>query len=151
MTYFITQKRLDELKVELEEMKMKKRLEVADQLRQAKEMGDLSENSEYLEARDEQVRLERQIAENEDILRNASIIKGGVSKETVEVGSMVEVIRDKKKSEFVIVGSEEAKPEEGYISNESPIGRALLGKKVGDLVEIAVPSGKAQYKIQKIS
>ena len=151
MTYFLTQKRLDELKEELTELKTNKRLEVADQLRQAKEMGDLSENSEYLEAREEQTRLERQIAEIEDILRNASIIKGGVSKETVEVGSTVEVLRDKKKSQFIIVGSEEAKPEEGFISNESPLGRALLEKKVGDMVEVTVPSGKAQYKIQKIS
>lgn len=151
MSYYLTQKRLDELKEELVELTTKKRLEVADQLRQAKEMGDLSENSEYLEAREEQTRLERQIAETEEILRNVTIIKGGVSKEAAEVGSAVEVLRDKKSSQFIIVGSEEAKPEAGYISNESPLGQALLGKKVGEVVEIVTPSGKLRYKIQKIS
>ena len=151
MNYFLTQKRLDELKQELGEMKTKKRLEVAEHLRQAKELGDLSENSEYLEARDEQTRLERQIVEVEDILRNATVIKEGGSVEKVDVGSTVEVLRDKKHLKFIIVGSEEAKPEEGYISNESPLGRELLGKKVGDPVETTTPSGKIRYKIQKIS
>lgn len=132
-------------------MKTTKRLEVAEHLRQAKELGDLSENSEYLEAREEQTRLERQILEVEDILRNAAIIKGGGSVENVEVGSTVEVLRDKKHLKFVIVGSEEAKPEEGYISNESPLGKELLGKKVGDAVQITTPSGEIRYKIQKIS
>ena len=149
--YFLTQKRLSELKQELDEMKTKKRLEVAEQLRQAKELGDLSENSEYLEAREEQTRLERQIVEIEDILRNVTIIKEGTSREKVEIGSTVEVVRDKKQLSFIIVGSEEAKPEEGYISNESPLGKELLGKRVGDLVETNTPSGKIQYKIKKIS
>lgn len=151
MNYFLTQKRLDELKQELGEMKTKKRLEIAEHLRQAKELGDLSENSEYLEAREQQTRLELQIMEAEDILRNAVIIREGMSKEKVDLGSTVEVLRDKKHLKFVIVGSEEARPEEGYISNESPLGRELLGKKVGDPVETVTPSGKIQYRIQKIS
>ncbi|MBI2594906.1 MAG: transcription elongation factor GreA [Candidatus Colwellbacteria bacterium] len=151
MTYFLTPKRFEELKRELGELKTNKRLEVAEQLRQAKELGDLSENSEYLEAREEQTRLELQIAEIEETLRDVSIIKGGQSKEKAEIGSTVEVLRDKKHLEFVIVGSEEAKPEEGYISNESPLGRELLGKRVGDFVEITTPSGKIRYKIQKIN
>lgn len=152
MNYFLTQKRLDELKQELDELKTKKRLEVAEHLRQAKELGDLSENSEYLEAREEQTRLLHQIAEIEDILRHATIIQEGVSKEKVEIGSTVEVIRDKKNLKFVIVGSEEAKPEEGFISNESPLGTQLLGRKVGDSIEIETPGGgKIQYKIKKIS
>ncbi len=132
-------------------MKTVKRLEVAEHLRQAKELGDLSENSEYLEAREEQTRLELYIAEVEDILRHATVIKGGVSKENVEVGSTVEVLRDKKHLKFIIVGSEEAKPEEGYISNESPLGRELLGRRVGDAIKITTPSGKIQYKIQRIN
>ncbi len=151
MNYFLTQKRLEELKQELNELKTNKRLEVAEQLRQAKELGDLSENSEYLEAREEQTRLLRRIAEIEDILRHASIIKEGASRDSVEVGSTVDVFRDKKPLKFIIVGSEEAKPEEGYISNESPLGHELLGKRVGDSIEITTPSGKIQYKIQKIS
>ena len=152
MTYFLTQKRFEELKRELGELKTNKRLEVAEQLRQAKELGDLSENSEYLEAREKQTRLELQIAEIEEILRNASIIKGGQSKEKVEVGSTVEVLRDKKHLKFVIVGSEEAKPEDGFISNESPLGQELLGSQVGDSVEVKTPVGSLiQYKIQKIN
>ena len=152
MTYFLTQKRFEELERELGELKTNKRLEVAEQLRQAKELGDLSENSEYLEAREKQTRLELQIAEIEEILRNASIIKGGQSKEKVEVGSTVEVLRDKKHLKFVIVGSEEAKPEDGFISNESPLGQKLLGSQVGDLVEVRTPVGsRIQYKIQKIN
>lgn len=152
MNYFLTQKRSSELKQELEELKTKRRLEVAEKLRQAKELGDLSENSEYLEAREEHTRLERQIAELEDTLRHAILIKEGASKEKVEIGSAVEVLRDKKHLKFVIVGSEEAKPEEGFISNESPLGKQLLGCKAGDAVEIVTPSGeKIHYKIQKIS
>ncbi|MDP3991642.1 MAG: transcription elongation factor GreA [Candidatus Colwellbacteria bacterium] len=152
MTYFLTQKRFKELERELGELKTNKRLEVAEQLRQAKELGDLSENSEYLEAREKQTRLELQIAEIEEILRGASIIKGGQSKEKVEVGSTVEVLRDKKHLKFVIVGSEEAKPEEGFISNESPLGQELLGSQVGDSVEVKTPVGSLiQYKIQKIN
>ncbi len=150
--YFLTKKRLEELKQELDELKTKKRLEVAEQLRQAKELGDLSENSEYLEAREEQTRVLRQIAELEDIVRHAIIIKEGASKEKVEIGSTVEVVRDKKNFKFVIVGSEEAKPEEGFISNESPLGGQLLGRKAGDIVKITTPGGElTQYKIQKIS
>lgn len=151
MNYFLTSKRLEELKGELNELKSKKRLEIAEQLRQAKELGDLSENSEYLEAREEQTRLERQIAEIEDILKHATVIKAGASKEKIEVGSTVEVLRDKKPLTFIIVGSKEAKPEEGYISNESPLGRELLGKRVGDLAETTTPSGTIRYKIRKIS
>ena len=152
MTYFLTQKRFEELERELGELKTNKRLEVAEQLRQAKELGDLSENSEYLEAREEQTRLELQISEIEETLRNASIIKGGQSKEKVEVGSTVEVLRDKKHLKFVIVGSEEAKPEDGFISNESPLGQELLGSQVGDSVEVKTPVGSLiQYKIQKIN
>ena len=152
MTYFLTQKRFEELERELGELKTDKRLEVAEQLRQAKELGDLSENSEYLEAREKQTRLELQIAEIEETLRHASIIKGGQSKEKVEVGSTVEVLRDKKHLKFVIVGSEEAKPEDGFISNESPLGQKLLGSQVGDSVEVRTPiGGRIQYKIQKIN
>ena|SRR3989338_4001380 len=152
MTYFLTQKRFEELERELRELKTDKRLEVAEQLRQAKELGDLSENSEYLEAREKQTRLELEIAEIEETLRHASIIRGGQSKEKVEVGSTVEVLRDKKHLKFVIVGSEEAKPEDGFISNESPLGQKLLGSQVGDSVEVKTPVGSLiQYKIQKIN
>ncbi len=152
MNYFLTKQRLEELRRELEELKTKKRLEIAEKLRSAKDLGDLSENSEYLEARDEQARVERRIAELEETTKNAVVIKEGVSKNEVDLGSTVEVARDRKQLKFVIVGSEESKPEKGFISNESPLGRALMGCKVGDSVEVNTPAGeKVQYKIQKIS
>jgi transcription elongation factor GreA len=152
MDYFLTEKRFEELKRELEELKTKKRLEVAEKLRQAKELGDLSENSEYFEAREEHLRLEQQIAELEQILKRAVLIKEGKSgREVVEIGATVEVVRDGKPFQFVIVGTNEARPEEGFLSNESPLGAALLGKKVGDRVVVNSPAGEIEYRILKIS
>lgn len=151
MDYFITKKRLEELREELKNLKTVSRPEVVEHLRTAKELGDLSENSEYLEARDEQNRVEMRILELEDIVKNAKIIKKSSSNEIVDVGATVDVMRGEKLTQFIIVGSTEAKPEEGYISNQSPLGKELIGKKVGDVLEIETPSGKVEYKIQKIS
>lgn len=152
MNYFLTKKRFEEFEKELRELKTKRRLEVSERLKEAKELGDLSENSEYLEARGEQERVERRIAELEDILKNVTLIReGGSGRDVVDIGSTVEVARDGKKMKFIIVGSAEAKPEEGFISNQSPLGKELLGKKVGDKVVIEAPSGRIEYKIQKIS
>lgn len=151
MDEFLTAKGFDELTEELEELKTTKRLEVAENLRNAKALGDLSENSEYLEAREEQGRVERRILELEEMLKNATIIKAGKSKGVVDVGSTVEVLTGGKKVKFSIVGTNEAKPEEGFISNQSPLGRELIGKKTGEAVVIEAPSGKVQYKIQKIT
>lgn len=153
MNYFLTPKRLEELKEELEMFKKTKRLEVAEKLKLAKEMGDLSENSEYLEAREEQFRVEQRIAELEQIVKNAVIIKhdtkGG---DTIGLGSTVELSKGgKEAAKFIIVGSNEARPEEGFISNESPLGRELIGRKVGDSVIIDAPRGKVKYNIIKIS
>lgn len=132
-------------------LKKDKRLEIADKLRRVKELGDLSENSEYLETKEEQGRLERRIAELEAIVKNASIIEGKTSTSEVGIGSTVEVLRDSKSLKFVIVGSNEARPEEGFISNESPLGRELIGRKVGDTVVIEAPGGRVEYKITKLS
>jgi len=151
MNYFLTKGRFKEFEEELDELKTNRRQEIAEKLRDAKELGDLSENSEYLEARDEQKRVEIRIAELEDIIKNVSFIKEGASKGIVDVGSSVEVLRDGKPMKFIIVGSTETKPEEGYISNQSPLGLELIDKKVGDTVEIDAPSGKIKYKIKKIS
>ena len=151
MDEFLTAKGFDELTEELEELKTTKRLEVAENLRNAKALGDLSENSEYLEAREEQGRVERRILELEEMLKNATIIKAGKSKGVIDVGSTVEVLTGGKKVKFSIVGTNEARPEEGFISNQSPLGRELIGKKTGEAVVIEAPSGKVQYKIQKIT
>jgi len=152
MEQFLTKKRFEEFKEELRKLKTEKRVEVSEKLRNAKELGDLSENSEYLEAREEQGKLERRIMDIEEILKNASIIKeGGSGKGIVDVGSTVKVARDGKQLKLIIVGSSEAKPEEGYISNQSPLGQELIGKKVGDTVIIKAPSGRIEYKIKSIN
>ena len=151
MEYYLTKERLEELKSELSSLKTDKRVEVANKLKRAKEFGDLSENAEYQAAKDEQANVERRIGDLEEIVRNALVIKKMADQDTVDVGSSVEVSRDGKSMKFHIVGSEEAKPEEGRISNESPLGRELLGHRVGDSIAVDAPNGKVQYKIVKIS
>ncbi len=151
MTYFLTEERLNELRVELDELKGKERLEISDRLKKAKELGDLSENSEYAEAKDEQRRVERRIDELEQILKESVLIKkGGKSGEVVGIGSTVEVVRDGKAVKFFIGGRSEAKPEDGFISNESPLGIGLLGHKVGDSIVIDTPGGKIEYIITRV-
>ncbi|HZX00832.1 MAG TPA: transcription elongation factor GreA [Candidatus Paceibacterota bacterium] len=151
MEYYLTKERLEELKSELSSLKTDKRVEVANKLKRAKEFGDLSENAEYQAAKDEQANVERRIGDLEEIVRNALVIKKMADQDTVDVGSSVEVSRDGKSMKFHIVGSEEAKPEEGRISNESPLGRELLGHRVGDSIAVDAPNGKVQYKVVKIS
>lgn len=150
MDYYLTQERLDELKVELNSLKTEKRLEIANKLRRAKEFGDLSENAEYLTAREEQANVEGRIGDLEEIIRSAVIIKENLHQDIIDVGSTVEVRRNGQPLKFRIVGSEEAKPEEGLISNESPLGKELLDHKVGDSVIVETPNGKVEYKIFKI-
>lgn len=147
---YLSKKRYEELKKELHILKTVKRREVAERLKQAKEYGDLSENSEYNEARDEQEQVEKRIFELEELLKNASIIKKSKGSIRVIVGSSVTVKKDNRIHKYQIVGSSEARPEEGKISNESPLGKAFLGKKVGDLVEVATPRGKEVYQIISI-
>lgn len=152
MEYYLTDERLEGLKKELEELKTAKRIEISERLKKAKELGDLSENAEYSEARDEQERVEKRIAEIEDIILNAVVIKKGADRSVVDIGSTVEVTRDGKHMKFFITGSTETKPEAGQISNESPLGRVLLNHKVGDTVSVETPDGrKVSYKISKIS
>lgn len=150
MEYYLTKERLEELKSEVSSLKTDKRVEVASKLKRAKEFGDLSENAEYQAAKDEQANVERRISDLEEIVRNALVIKKAAGQDTIDVGSSVEVSRDGKGMKFVIVGSEEAKPESGLISNESPLGRELLGHRVGDSVVVDAPNGKVQYKVVKI-
>lgn len=147
---YLTQERLDELKAELEALKSSKRLEVANRLKQAKEYGDLSENSEYAEAREEQANVEGRIFELEELLKNVEIITKLSGGSTVEVGSTVIVKKGDKTAKYNIVGSYEANPMEGRISDESPLGKAFLGKKIGDVVNVTTPGGTAKYEILKI-
>ncbi|MBT9151389.1 MAG: Transcription elongation factor GreA [candidate division WS2 bacterium] len=151
MDYYLTQERLDELKAELNRLKTEKRLEIANKLKRAKEFGDLSENAEYLGAREEQANVERRVSDLEEIIRSAVVIKRNSGQENIDVGSTVEVRRNGEPLKFGIVGSEEAKPEAGLISNESPLGKELLGRKVGDSVTVETPIGNVEYKIFKIS
>ncbi len=149
--YYVSKERLAELQQELEHLRTHRRMEVADSLRRAKEYGDLSENSEYAEAKEEQSRVEARIFELENLLKRAVIIEKGDNYDEVEVGCKVTVSKgDDDTKEYTIVGSNEAKPEEGLISNESPLGRAFLGRKVGDSVEVMTPIGKVTYQINKI-
>lgn len=150
MEYFITKERLEELKAELDEAKKGGRNDIAERLKRAKEFGDLSENAEYSEAKESQSKLESHIVELENIIRNAVIIKKTHGKKTIEMGTTVRVEKDKKKFEYTIVGSNEANPEKGLISNESPLGIAFIGKKEDDVVEVETPKGIAKYKILEI-
>jgi len=151
MDYYVTQERLEELKTELNQLKTVSRLGVANKLKRAKEFGDLSENAEYLAAREEQANVERRVNDLEEIIRNAVVIKHSVNKDSIDVGSSVEVRRNGQPLQFRIVGSEEAKPEEGLISNESPLGKELLSHKVGDSVTVETPNGNVEYKIFKLN
>lgn len=149
--YYVSKERLEELRRELEEFKTVKRREVADRLKLAKEYGDLSENAEYTEAREEQERVERRIFELEELLKQAVVIevgKGAVNE--VRIGTTVTVRKGNETVKYYIVGSNEARPEEGKISNESPIGKSLLGHKVGDKVIVQTPGGEVAYAIMKV-
>lgn len=136
---------------ELGELKTIKRPQVIDRIRRAKDYGDLSENAEYEDARNEQSFVEGRIQEIEFILKNAEIVESGKKADRIVMGSKVEVQMDRNKFFYEIVGSAEANPSEGKISSESPIGAVLLDKKVGDIVSAQTPGGKVKVKILQIS
>ena len=144
---FITREGLEKIKQELEELKETKRRDIADRIREAKELGDLSENAEYVDAKNDQAFNEGRILEIESILKNATIIKQSKTAGQVEVGSKIKIQDDNETKEYFIVGSNEADPAKGKISNESPLGQAFLGKKKGDIVEIKVPQGSKKFEI----
>ncbi len=148
---YLTKERLEEFKHELESLKNEKRNEVAQRLKQAKEYGDLSENSEYAEAREEQANVENRIFELEDLLKNAvTIEKPSNHADTVQVGSTVTIKKGGKVSTYTIVGMYEAKPEEGRISDDSPLGKAFMHRKAGEVIDVATPAGTAKYEITKV-
>ncbi len=147
-TSYITEEKKKELEQELAELKGPKRKAIIESLAYAKSLGDLSENAEYHQAREDQGKLESRIAQVEKILQSAEVVhsSGG---DVVEVGSKVSVIKDGEKEprHFQIVGAEEADMAEGKISNRSPFGAAIFGKKKGDSVKFKTPAGEANYKI----
>ena len=149
----LTPEGLDKLKDELEFLQNEKRREVAERIKEAREFGDIAENSEYDDAKNEQAMLEHRIALLEERLLAARVIaKGEVSKDTVSVGSRVR-LRDvdaKATVEYHIVGSAEANPAEYRLSNESPVGKAIIGHKKGETVEVTAPRGSMKYKILEI-
>jgi transcription elongation factor GreA len=147
--FHLTAEGIQTLKDELAELSTTKREEIAARLKEAKADGDLSENAMYDAARDDQSFVEGRIAEIEHILKHATVISNK-SGSKVALGSKVHVELEEGEQEYVIVGSTEANPDKGYISDQSPIGRALLGKKAGDEVEIEVPSGSITYRIKKV-
>lgn len=147
---YLSPEGIETLKKELQELKTKKRQEIAKRLQEAKDLGDLSENAEYFEAKEAQSLNENRIAELEELLKNAVVIKTPSAEDIVRIGSTIETKLNNNVETFSIVGSAEAKPQEGKISNESPLGRAFLGKKAGDEVEVKTPGGIVKYKIIKI-
>jgi transcription elongation factor GreA len=154
---YITKKGLEKLKAELNDLIHDKRTEIAERISQAKELGDLSENAEYAAARNDQAFNEGRIIELESILKNAIIIEEQKGKnDVVNVGSTIKIKEHHPESdgpkikEYFIVGSHEADPFSGKISNESPIGKALLGAKKGETVEITLPKGVIKCEIVEI-
>lgn len=151
MEEYFTKKGLEQLKQELEELKTVKRWEIAEWLREAATQGDMDENSEYLAAKEAQTALENRVEELEQKVRTAIIIKRR-RKDIVEMGANVEfATSSNNKTKVMLVSTEEADASEGKISAASPLGRALLGKKVGEDVEVHTPKGKKKYRITKIA
>ena len=151
---FFTTEGLEKIESEIEYLKTVRRKEVAERIKVALGYGDLSENSEYDEAKNEQAQVEERIAKLEAMARNAKIIdEKQLNKEEVNVGSIVKIkdLSDGEVEEYSIVGSAEADPLEGKISNESPVGSKLIGLKVGEQVEIEIPDGFVKYEVLEIS
>ena len=147
----VTREGLEKMKKELDELRSTKRTEIAQRLKAAIAMGDLSENSEYDEAKNAQAFLEGRILQLEQQIRTAQVIET-VTKDRVDVGStvVIEDMEEHLKEKVTIVGSTESNPFEGRISNESPVGRALMGAKAGDPVEAETPNGVLKYKVISI-
>lgn len=153
----VTKEGLKKLQDELDELKNVKRKEVAERLKEAISYGDLSENSEYQEAKNEQAFIEGRILELEQMIKNAKIIsdsKATTKAKEVQIGTTV-TVKNKTDGddpvEYTIVGSTEANPLEHKISNESPVGKALLGKKKGDIAEVNTPAGAYKYEVLKVA
>jgi transcription elongation factor GreA len=148
--YLLTHEGLAKLNEELKQLINVKRKEVIERIKEAAAHGDLSENADYAQAREEQSFIEGRIQEIEDMIKNAEIISTTSHGTSVSIGSTVVVKANNKERTYSIVGSNEANPLEGKISNESVVGKALLGKKVGDKVSVETPAGLMVYEIVEI-
>ena len=146
----LTQKGFDDLKIEHEDLLKNKKPKAIERLSKARSMGDLSENSEYTAAKEELAFVEGRVREIEEILENANIVENNQAGDQVQVGSTVTVEVGGNTESFQIVGEFEADPMNKKLSQNSPIGMALINKKIGDLVEVNIPAGKIQYKIIEI-
>lgn len=149
----LTYEGLQKLEQELENLKTVKRREVAERIKQALSFGDISENSEYDEAKNEQAYIKGRIFQLENMLKNAKVIdEEDIQTDVVSIGSKVKVLDMEfdEEVEYYIVGSTEADPSQYKISNESPVGKALIGGKIGDIVEVTVPDGVIKFKILEI-
>ena len=150
----LTYEGLKRMEEELEDLKTVRRKEVAEKIKEARGQGDLSENAEYDAAKEEQAEIEARIVVLEKMLRNAEVIDDEeVSSDIISIGSKVKIydLEFEEEEEYSIVGSAEADPMTGKISNESPVGKALLGHKLGDLVTVETPGGEAEFRILEIS
>ncbi len=149
----MTESGLKKYEAELEELKSVRRKEISEKIKIALSFGDLSENSEYDEAKNEQAIVEARISELEDLLKNVQLIdENDLTTDIIHVGSRI-VVQDRtfdEKLVYQIVGSKEANPLEDRISDESPVGKALLGHKVGDVIEVETPGGAATYEVLEI-
>ena len=153
--YKMSQERLDELKKELNYMETVREKEVSEQIKEARSFGDLSENSEYDEAKTEQGKLYSRIAEYKDLIEHAEIVDNvdhNLPKDAVTLGSVVMVkdLDEDFEDKYEIVGSQEANPREGRISDDSPVGKGLIGHRAGDSVSIAVPAGEIRIEILSV-
>ncbi|MBI4078985.1 MAG: transcription elongation factor GreA [Candidatus Levybacteria bacterium] len=147
---YLTKEGLTELKHEHEELIKVKRPDVLERVSQARNLGDLSENAEYVAARDELSFIDGRISELEELIGQASLIHAGgknSNNKTIKLGSKVTLHHKGKKDDYMVVGEWEADPKEKKISHESPLGKALIGKKVGDSIEVEAPAGKLLYTI----
>ncbi|MFH1145681.1 MAG: transcription elongation factor GreA [bacterium] len=147
---YLTSEGLKKLQDELRDLKEKKRREIGERIKEARELGDLSENAEYQQAKEEQGFMETRIAELEETLKNVMVIAHHES-DVVAVGSTITVEADGKEHTYTIVGSNEVDPSKGMISNESPLGQAFLGHKARDQVKVVIPKGPTVFTIKKIA
>ena len=148
--FILTRQGLTSLKSEYDELTKVKRAQIIKRIQIAREFGDLSENSEYDAAKEEQSLLETRIVQLEDVLKRAQIIERVQKADFVVIGSTIVVEIDGEKDDFTIVGTMEADPSKKKISNESPVGTAILGAKVGEIIEVNTPIVRARYKILEI-
>jgi transcription elongation factor GreA len=148
--YLLTPEGLEKLNKELKDLVENKRKEVIERIREAAAHGDLSENADYAQAREEQSFIEGRIAEIEDIIKNAEIISQTSHGNIVNVGTTVIVKVGGLEKKYTIVGSNEANPKDGKISNESTVGKALLGRKTGEKIKVQTPAGEVEYQIVSI-